>query len=116
LKQKTIAVEIEETSVVDLDRHLYGMSDADYFRLISNLKMDPFLGSIGEDDDYEYFFAGLSVNYLCLVDQSGIFILIKGIRPVEAISKSMKVKQVTRQAIDALKEIKAFFGLFGVNN
>lgn len=98
--------------MVDLDRALYSVSDADFARLIDRLQQDPFVGDAVSEGRYEYQMNGLSVSYSAVVGAHGAYVLIAGIRPPEAVSETQKVLDLADRTLRGLKKIREVAGLF----
>ncbi len=113
MSSKPIKVPVRHTEIVDLDKAMYHVSDADFDRLIKNLSKDPYLGSSTDGTNHEYLFSSLSVHYIVYHDHDGVSVLISGIRPHEAVSWKGKALKVGRKTIDLVKEIKGLFDIFG---
>lgn len=92
-----VPVIIQTLPVVDYDRALYLVPEADFARICAILARDPLYGAMQPDGRREMVYGKLRVSYICVVEGGRVIVTVTGIRPPEEVPQTVRITRALRR-------------------
>jgi hypothetical protein len=102
---RPVAVVIQTLPVVDYDRALYTVPDAEFARICAILARDPLYGQMQPDGRREMVYRSLRVSYICVIEEGTVLVTLTGIRPPEEIPRSARITRMLRRLAPVLLKL-----------
>jgi hypothetical protein len=97
-----VDVVVQWLPVVEYDRQLYTVSQADFAKICGILKRDPYYGERLKDGRRQLVYDSLRVSYITRVEMDKVVVTLTGIRPPEEIPQTERIVRMLQVVARAL--------------